>query len=278
MKNNQKSEGFFARLALMVVSRWLSKRRKSRTAPQLAVLSGDTVGEAIVLNGIYEKWELEALITWLTRVHSGVFQTMALDIGGNIGNHAAYFSRFFNQVVSFEPNPRIFPLLSYNLSKFARADARNLALSDRTGTAYLDVPAGNCGGAHISASAVGDCIQLERLDDQKLEADKVGFIKLDVEGHELMVLEGGRALIARDQPIIVFEQHASEIANGTSPVIDWLKQTGYDQFYCVARPGGFMGKLRPVSIRPIKQLNSRNYPMIIAFTSDCNVEVGEHGE
>ena len=253
------------RLILMFMSRWLSKRRRRRSAPQLAVLSGDTVGDAIVLNGVYEKYELEALMAWLLDTRPQVFQKTVLEIGGNIGNHAVFFARYFRCVISFEPNPRIFPLLAYNLTSLQGTEARNLALSDSTGAAKLAVPEHNLGGAQVVAGDEGVDIHLERLDDQYLGEAPIGLMKLDVEGHELKVLEGGPDRIARDRPIMVFEQHGSEIAGGSSRVIDWLKRAGYQDFHCVERPGGLLGKLRPVAVRPVNWFEKRNHPMIVAL-------------
>lgn len=265
MISKRKTDGLAQRAVLGIMARWLAKQRKARTSPQLAVLSADTVGDAVLLNGLYEKSELEALTDWLTRTDPHVFRTTVLDIGGNIGNHAVYFADFFERVISFEPNPRVFPLLDYNLSAIPSTVAHNLALSDTTGNAKLEIPAGNLGGARVGQSSQGVKIRLERLDDQYLGPNRVGLVKLDVEGHELKVLEGGRNRIIRDRPIVVFEQHASEIVDGSCPVLDWLRQADYRSFFTVARPDGLFGKLRPVEVRQVGQLTRRNHPMVIAL-------------
>ena len=64
----------------------------------LAVFSFDYIGTQIALNGIYEKEELELLFDWLKSIDIDLKDSIAIDIGANIGNHSLYFSDFFNTV------------------------------------------------------------------------------------------------------------------------------------------------------------------------------------
>lgn len=78
--------------------------------PNLAVFSRDHVGIRVQVDGLYEKPYLEFFIEWLKFNFSG----LALDVGANIGNHSVFFSKYFQKVMSFEPNPSTYHLLSYN--------------------------------------------------------------------------------------------------------------------------------------------------------------------
>lgn len=261
---------FIDRTILMLVMRWLTHRRRNRAAPQLAVLSGDTVGDAVVLHGVYERYELDALMAWLQTHHPKALTGTAIDIGGNIGNHAVFFAQWFSDVVSFEPNPDILPILQYNLASLPSADARNVALSDRAGSARLDVPDRNFGGARVVSGGEGKKVRLERLDDQDFVNQRVGLIKLDVEGHELCALQGGVALIEQDRPVIVFEQHATEVEDGSTVVVDWLRDQGYAAFFRVGRPNGLFGRFQRQQVYPIDRLSARSHPMIIAVHRDAS--------
>lgn len=62
------------------------------------------------------------------------------------------------------------------------------------------------------------CVQTRILDSVIPNEVRIDFIKIDVEGAELQVLEGCRAIIERDRPIIIFE-HGLGASNhyGTTP-------------------------------------------------------------
>jgi len=73
-------------------------------------------------------------------------------------------------------------------------------------------------------------IQLDTLDNQLKQHDRVDMIKIDVEGAELEVLKGGKKIIEKFHPIIVFEHGlgASDHYN-TSPE-DILSFFDYHQY------------------------------------------------
>jgi len=56
---------------------------------------------------------------------------------------------------------------------------------------------------------------------------KISLIKIDVEGHELAALRGAKELIKKNKPIVLFEQLSSEFSNGTSKVLEYLKELDY---------------------------------------------------
>lgn len=202
--------------------------------PQLAVFAFDHVGRQVELWGRYEREELELLMQCLQPFIDR--QGIALDVGANIGNHALFLANHFTEVFAFEPNPRVHALLTLNATLCANVRCFPTALSDRAGSATLAVPPGNLGMASLEPGTPGPgvTVALQRLDDlSELAGHRVALIKLDVEGHEPAVLRGARALLARDRPVVVFEQSAQSLQSGTSMTQSVLRECGYARWWTI---------------------------------------------
>jgi len=116
-----------------------------------------------------------------------------LDIGANIGaltlEMAAHASPG-TLIHAFEPQLDVFLRLCGNLALngIGNVVPVNAAVSDRTGTVvvpHVDYRKPHASGAvRVRASGAGRTVPCHRLDDLAFEGDPVGFIKVDVEGHE----------------------------------------------------------------------------------------------
>jgi FkbM family methyltransferase len=131
----------------------------------------------------------------------------AIDVGANKGTYSYFMARLARHVYAFEPNPKMFAVLRRTTGR--NVTALPLALSDRTSVATLRVPYGRKGvsnqGSSLSTAKPMEnfiplAVESRRLDDLGL-AD-IGFIKIDVEGHEREVLEGAAETIGRDRPVL----------------------------------------------------------------------------
>jgi FkbM family methyltransferase len=230
-----KLSGTWSRMRMAAAGRLLARAAQQHQQdgqPQLAVFAFDHVGRSITLWGRYEREELALLMHSIAPLlpPGGV----CLDIGANIGNHALCFAEHFDEVLAFEPNPRTFALLHINASLRDNVRCFAFGLSDADAQATLHVPADNLGMASLHATAPGARVacELRRLDGlTELNGKRVALMKIDVEGHELAVLQGARELLQRDRPLVVFEQLASEIAHGTSATMDFLRACGYARWW-----------------------------------------------
>ena len=94
-----------------------------------------------------------------------------------------------------------------------------------------------------------DSIPLGYIDlMEQLENIEIGFIKIDVEGHELQALMGAKGLLEKNYPVIAFEQSEDTFNQGTSNVIDFLKSIGYKKFYTMQRKQDWRFKTRIMKI------------------------------
>jgi len=127
----------------------------------------------------------------------------AIDIGVYRGVYSFQLAKYFNIVHSFEPNPLLFPYLNKNLKKILKnIQLYNYALSDTNGDTKLKLPIRTesifknnieelyqLGAASIHSknkftNLKEVIVKKKKLDDFKI-INKIGFIKIDVEGHEI---------------------------------------------------------------------------------------------
>ena len=211
----------------------------------MAIFLDDFIGEKILLDGGFDLEELGCLERdVLPKVTAG---TVCLDIGANIGNHARVFARHFDRVYAFEPHPRIFGLLSANA--YGRGIVPlNYGLSDRAGHFAVEENAANLGASRLVSGMDGSGPQYEvkRLDAVvgDLVEGEIGFVKIDVEGHEAQVIRGGAETFRRHRPIVTFEVLAETVVQGEPDAVRELRALGYDFFYRL-QPRASWRRMRP---------------------------------
>ncbi|MGH2866442.1 MAG: FkbM family methyltransferase [Solirubrobacteraceae bacterium] len=113
--------------------------------------------------------------------------------------------------IAYEPIPEFAAWLR---AEFGSVDVRNAALSDDNGQAnfvLVDSAPELSGFKERAYHGVADVrkheitVRTERLDDSLPDWFEPRFIKIDVEGAELLVLRGARQTLQRFRPTIVFE-------------------------------------------------------------------------
>jgi len=166
----------------------------------------------------------------------------AIDVGGNVGTYSFHLSRLASEVETFEPHPdwawRIRTLALPNVT------VHEVALSDHPGEADLAIPLGDVrdvGGMGSLETSVVDPAKASRVVHVKLRTlddfgfTNVGFIKIDVEGHEEAVLRGGVQTIARDGPTLLIEIEERHNRGGLARIRELLSGHGYAGYF--HRPG-----------------------------------------
>ncbi len=214
----------------LVRSQWKSLRS---TSPRLAVVPYEHVGLAVLTNGLYEREELDCLSLMLRK--QGLASGVCLDIGANIGNHAVIWSRLFEQVACFEPNPHMGAILRANLALNACTNVR--VIDTGLGTEDAELPFsfhedGN-DGTGTFARGKGDLTLPVRqgdalLDELGLADSRITFVKCDVEGFEPAVFKGLERTLKRHRPVVAFESNAQRLGDQTWSA---LRACGYERLY-----------------------------------------------
>ena len=159
----------------------------------------------------------------------------AVDVGANQGVFAYALAGIADRVVAFEPNPDYAMFARWMLR--GRAEVRTVALSDQPGRATLHVPLSDDGMVlHLAGNLKHTHSQFRNeqtydVDVSTLDAfelSNVRFIKVDVEGSEREVLDGARATIARDRPILLLELLSGTHADPGRYTAAICESFGYD--------------------------------------------------
>ena len=196
---------------------------------------GSLMTWAVAATGHWDRHVIELLAPY---VEPG---TVALDVGASLGLWSLPLARAARRCDArlwcFEPNPENLRWLEANLAGNGLAgvaEVHAVALGSRDGTArlgYREHGGGN--GALLDPGGIEMVeVAVRRLDDVKLPR-RVSFIKMDIEGFELEVLRGGRALIARDRPAVFGEFSPAWMALRGEDIdaeLPWLADLGYDVF------------------------------------------------
>lgn len=177
-----------------------------------------------------------------------------VDIGANKGAYLYWFQKAVGpagKVFGYEPQPSLARYLEsvHAALRWQNVTIRDCALSDVTGTGMLNVPGdGDSPGASLGTAITDvtacrhyEC-QVDTLDHQLRDANRITLLKMDVEGHELNVFRGAREILTRHAPVLLFECEARHLRQHTmADVFAFLQGFGYTgEFFT---PDG----LRPLS-------------------------------
>ena len=167
----------------------------------------DETGSRLLMSDSYEPTETRIMKEFVKPCMT------VIDIGANIGYYTLLFARAVGKegmVYAFEPAPQAFSLLQRNLRENnldGIVKLFSVALSDHEGAAELFINEYNKGNNRLykSGNMRSISIRLKRLDDVISASEHVDFIKMDIEGAEVLALRGMRELLKRDRPVIVME-------------------------------------------------------------------------
>ena len=145
-----------------------------------------------------------------------------VDVGANRGQTAIKLSALLPEwkIYAFEPFPDAFIKLEKAVSSLSNVVPLNIAISNKTGTADFHVNSSNVTNSLLPATSTGisyfpEQLDLQRiiqvftktLDDWSKEANihDIQILKMDVQGSELLVLEGATELLMNSVQFVFSE-------------------------------------------------------------------------
>jgi FkbM family methyltransferase len=164
-----------------------------------------------------DRFELDtvALLSALCRE-----DTRALDVGANIGLTALTMSQICakGKIAALEPVPQTYEMLQANLSSagIENVTAFNFGAGSRDDIFPMQACSENLSGAFIAdqhevhkTGQFAVHVRIKVIDRvfPELGLDRLDFMKIDVEGFELEVLEGAKQTLERYKPLVLLEMN-----------------------------------------------------------------------
>lgn len=189
------------------------------------------IGRALELYGEYCEEEVQLF----GKIIKGT--DIIWEIGANMGSQSVALSKMVpeGRFFGFEPQIELFKILTSNLTLNGCENATpiNLALGEEDGV--LNLPAinyhqpNNFGGISLIDNTKKSDFSVEmRSIDSLSWIPSPNFMKIDVEGMEIMVLRGGFATISAKRPIIYIENDRIE---KSAALISQLWSFGYTLYW-----------------------------------------------
>lgn len=198
---------------------------------EIYTFKNDGIGNDIINGKIWEKHIVEFLKNNLEK------NSIFMDIGSNYGWHSIIASKYCNMVYSFEPQKNMFDIQnsSININNINNIVVYNFGLGNKNISTQMNQIDYNSSWVNIGDLSIGhggEQIVIKTIDS--LNLPKIDFIKIDVQGYEKFVLEGGVEKIKKDKPILIVELENFQLKKfgyDDSDIFLFFKNIDYIPFY-----------------------------------------------
>jgi FkbM family methyltransferase len=163
---------------------------------------------------------------------------VTVDVGANCGLYTRELARLSRRVYAFEPSRKMADLL--RRTSAPNVSVHEIALSDQTGNAELFIPQGDnelifgLASLEPALNASNKGVISVNVPTARLDAivhQDVAFVKIDVEGHELNVLNGAVELLEHSQPVFLVEAEDRHREQATRSIFEFFEDRSYRGFF-----------------------------------------------
>ena len=171
------------------------------TREGIAVIEGD----AYLSQWIIDQGRLDVAAEELEKYREYCNDGVVMDVGASLGDTAATFSSMAYKVHAFEPNPPTFECLAHNMAAYKNVTIYPVGLGDIDRQVKLIEDRHNIGASRLT-NEFGS-IPVTSLDavNKVLQMDYLDFLKIDAEGWEPLILDGGVKTIMKLRPVMLVE-------------------------------------------------------------------------
>ena len=194
--------------------------------------------------------------------------TAFFDVGAHFGFYCSFLGDRHMPVVAFEPDARTLPALRRNLEPIPHSKCIAAAVSDRCGVIQFasDVSSPQSRILSEGEEALNKSVTtvpVTTIDQvwQDLLRPRVGVMKIDTEGHEELVIQGARSMIAACRPLLLVEASSKSMA----PHVAWLESLGYCALTLSKR---HCAQTQTVQVFPTLDISGNFEEGMILFVSD----------
>jgi len=213
----------------------LNELTQCRYGPMLVNINDAFVGKSL---RIYGEWSEAEVFLFNQIVRPG---DVVIEAGANIGSHTVALAQaagVTGRVHAFEPQRHAFQLLCANVAvnSLANVFTHYMALGSENGDALFPevdptLP-NNFGGVSFFVQHTEMARVVVRTIDS-FEFPRVDFLKADVEGFELQVLQGARETILRHRPVCHLEYNNPYTGNNIPVLADYFRDLDYSLWHVI---------------------------------------------
>jgi FkbM family methyltransferase len=179
------------------------------------------LSRSLIEYGEFSEGEAEVFRQIITKDH------VVIDCGANIGAHTILFAKLAKTVYAFEPQKHIFHILCGNvaLNELHNVNCYNIACGDGSEVPYQDIDMD-----HLNNMGAGGLLDIQsenHIPTMPLDIP-CHFLKIDVEGMELQVLQGAAPMINACRPVVYLE---NDRPDKSKQLIEFLNSLGYKCFW-----------------------------------------------
>src|ERR1700676_2391588 len=172
--------------------------------------------------------------------------SLVIDVGANVGFFALRFAQWVGvggEVVAIEREDRNYQALLAALKReglSGRVRAMKAVAAASAGPMFLEINQLHPADHKLSRDGTGVAVEAVRLDD--LVSDKgvlrPALVKIDVQGAEMLVLQGASDILKISKPALFVELHDEGLKRfdtSVSAILDHLSQRGYEAYWLMRK-------------------------------------------